>query len=240
VPDIMFENKAVAFIDVMGFKQLVSAAVSDDASRHALESLIGALEMVIPVLDAGVDKTVPERLIPGHTYISDCIILSAPLADSDVKSYSGLETVVMRTIQLTHRLLDAGYLLRGGIAIGPVWHDKGNIVGPAYQEAYCLEHKGDEPRVVLSHSAAQHWSRGFGAGSRMCLLDGNTVMVNGVHDYYVPDRSSGGLERAFEKYSAIVTEKLTSGLSPQAHAKWEWFQAFLESEKSEAEKWYGA
>ncbi|MDP1776226.1 MAG: hypothetical protein Q8K94_06370, partial [Moraxellaceae bacterium] len=169
MPNITYEQRAVAFIDVLGFKQLVDASVRNDTARHELESLIGNLESAIPVLDAGVSETVPERLIPKHTYISDCIILSAPLDDPNVKNYSGLETVVMRAIQVTHRMLDAGYLLRGGISVGPLWHGDGNLVGPPYQEAYLLEHNGNEPRIVLSPSAVEHWGKGFGAGSRMCI-----------------------------------------------------------------------
>lgn len=236
---ITFSQRAAAFIDVMGFKPLVEASVASDASRFELESLVETLRSAIPVLDAGVDKSVPSRLIPRHTYISDCIILSAPLADPDVRSYSGLETVVMRSIQITHRLLDAGYLLRGGIAIGPLWHDGGNIVGPAYQDAYLLEHNGNEPCINLSNEAANHWSKGFGAGSRMCIQNGDQVIVNGLHDYYVPDKSHGGVERAFDKYAAIISDQIASGLAPTAKSKWEWFQTFLEAERSEAAKWHG-
>lgn len=240
MPSITYEQRATAFIDVLGFKQLVDASVADATSRRELESLVGILESAIPVFDSGVSTTVPRRLIPKHTYISDCIILSAPLDDPKVQDYSGLETVVMRCIQLTHRMLDAGYLLRGGISVGPLWHGNGNIVGPPYQEAYLLERDGKEPRLVLSNSARDRWSKGFGSGSRMCILEGDTVMVNGLHDFYVPDRSYGGVERAFERYAAIARNRIASPLSQSAKSKWLWFLEYLEAERTEAEKWLGA
>jgi hypothetical protein len=78
---ITFEERAVAFIDVLGFKGLVNSAISDDQSLQELSSLVKLLESAVPSLDATVDKSVPNHLIPRHNYISDCIILSAPLND---------------------------------------------------------------------------------------------------------------------------------------------------------------
>ena len=124
---IEFEDRAVAFIDVLGFSSLVTSAASDPLAFEELQVLVDILSSVIPYLDQGVSKTVPVHLIPEHTYISDSIILSAPLKDDAMKSYNGLSIVVMRCIQLTHHFLKAGYLLRGGISIGKAWHNKSNI-----------------------------------------------------------------------------------------------------------------
>ena len=235
---VIFEERAVAFIDVLGFSPLVNGAALDEEKRIQLERLVNLLESAIPVLDNGVSRQVLEHLIPRHLYVSDSIILSAPLDDVSMKSYKGLEIVVMRVIQLTHRLLDAGYLLRGGITVGKVWHGDANIVGPAYQDAYELERTVDHPCGVLSESAKQVWSKGFGASSRMCVKNGGTLMVNGLHDYYVPDRSHGGVERAYSKYRVLVKENIKCG-EPEKLAKWQWFGDYLESEASEAKKWPG-
>ena len=144
MPKISFEHRAVAFIDVLGFSALVSKASTDQQAFAELQNLVNVLESAIPILDSGVAKTVPIELFPKHIYISDCIILSAPISVALPKwgHYSGLEIVVMRAIQLTHLFLNAGYLIRGGVAIGDVWHGHANIVGPAYQEAYQLETQG--------------------------------------------------------------------------------------------------
>jgi class 3 adenylate cyclase len=82
-----------------------------------------------------------------------------------------LEILVMRVIQVTQLLLDFGYLVRGAIEVGKVWHVDANIVGPAYQEAYRLEPTAKMPRVILSAPATQLWrSSGESAGNRMCAL----------------------------------------------------------------------
>lgn len=232
-----FENRAVAFIDVLGFKALVNEAVESEQAKQQLVDLVALLEAAIPRLNDGVDAAVPRKLIPRHLYISDCIILSAPLTDSERSWYNGVSIVVMRAIQLSHFFLNKGYLIRGGISAGKVWHTESNIIGPAYQEAYLLEAGGKEPRVKLHSHALQHWD----GGSRMCLRDGDVSFVNGLFDFYIPNNTEhGAIESAYEKYESFASRALTSKLPQSAKDKWQWFQRFLQSEKPEGLQWAAA
>lgn len=229
-----FEDRAVAFIDVLGFKALVAGAAQSNEQFNQLSKLIEILSSAVPTLDSSVDPSVAAHLVPKHIYISDCIILSAPLTDANRPSYDGLSIVVMRAIQLSHFFLNAGYLIRGGISVGKVWHTNSNIVGPAYQEAYLLEHCGNEPIVVLSDSAAKKWQ----GGSRMCLQNDGKVFVNGLFDYYIPNNNQHGeIERAYSRYAALADQRLAEGLPQSAHSKWGWFKGFLQSEAPEGLKW---
>jgi hypothetical protein len=208
---IVFEDRAVAFIDVLGF-----SAIVNNASKYA----------------------VPSRLIPTHTYISDSIILSAPLSDSTVTNYNGLEILVMRCIQLTHHFLKSGYLLRGGVAVGKVWHGKSNVVGPAYQEAYLLEANGSEPRIVLSEKSVAQWEKGFCSGSRMCIQKDGVTMVNGLHDFYIPGNTKHGvIDETYNKYEKITENAINGSLPQNAKDKWLWFKEYLEAESNEGRKW---
>lgn len=232
-----FEDRAVAFIDVLGFKALVNEAVENEATKQKLADLVALLESALPKLDAGVDSDVPQHLIPRHQYISDCIILSAPLTDTGRPWYSGVSVIVMRAIQLSHFFMNEGYLIRGGISAGKLWHTETNIVGPAYQEAYLLEAKGNEPRVQLHSHALQHWD----GGSRMCLKEGDVSFVNGLFDFYIPNNTKyGAIEATYEKYERFSAEALASNLPQPAKDKWLWFQRFLQSEKPEGMKWAAA
>jgi len=232
-----FEDRAVAFIDVLGFKALVNEAVENEQAKQKLVDLVALLESAIPRLNAGVDAAVPRNLIPRHQYISDCIILSAPLTDSERSWYNGVSIVVMRAIQLSHFFLNEGYLIRGGISAGKLWHTEFNIIGPAYQEAYLLEANGNEPRVQLHPHALQHWD----GGSRMCLNDGNVSFVNGLFDFYIPNNTEHGvIEATYEKYENFAAKAVTSKLPQSAKDKWQWFQQFLQSEKPEGLKWAAA
>ena len=231
---ITFEERAVAFIDVLGFKGLVDSTTTDYQSLQELSNLVNLLESAVPSLDATVDNSVPKHLIPKHIYISDCIILSAPLNDESRKNYNGLDIVIMRTIQLTHFFLRSGYLIRGGISVGKVWHTDSNIVGPAYQEAYLLEAKGDKPVVLLSESAQsiKRWS------PRVCLNHNGKVFVNGLHDFYIPGNTDHGvIEQTYQRYKQLIKERLSSQISEGAKSKWQWFEKYLEAESKEGLKW---
>lgn len=231
---VKFEDRAVAFIDVLGFKALVADATQSEERLNQLSGLIDLLSSAVPTLDSSVDSSVAAHLVPKHIYISDCIILSAPLTDTDRPSYDGLSIIVMRAIQLSHYFLNAGYLIRGGISVEKVWHTNSNIVGPAYQEAYFLEHNGNEPIIVLSELAAKQW-RG---GSRMCLQSVGKVFVNGLFDYYIPNNNQHGeIEQAYGRYAALADQKLAEGLPQSAQSKWTWFKGFLQSEAPEGLKW---
>lgn len=116
---IKFEKKIVAFIDILGFKVLVNKSENEKKVNNELINLINTLESAIPNLDSKVSTNVPTEAIPTYTYISDCIILSAPIK---YKEYDGLSIILMRCIQLTHLFLEKGYLVRGGIDVGNVWH----------------------------------------------------------------------------------------------------------------------
>lgn len=227
---IEFENRAVAYIDVLGFSDLVKTADHDVNKLSELKELIRVLGSVVPDLDRTVDPSVPRYFIPRHTFISDCIILSAPLELSNMTGCCGLTAVVMRVIQISHVLLSKGYLIRGGISVGHIWHNGANIVGAAYQEAYQIETKTHAPRVELSPGAKELWDRIGGPASAMCLDYKGHFMVNVLHDYYVQDDSHGAAERAFEDYSCVVKGNLGVGHPEPVEYKWWWFNQYLESE----------
>lgn len=225
---IVFEERAVAFIDVLGFKSVVESA--DGANLNFLEDLVETLERAVPGLDGSIDSTVPRELIPKHISISDCIILSAPLISDKMSSYCGLSILVMRAIQLTHIFLSKGYLIRGGISIGQVWHTDSNIVGPAYQDAYLIETKTGAPRIELSTEAKKYWLQRNDASNSMCRNYRECFMVNGIHDYYIQDSTYGTAEKVFKSYKDTVEKKVATEFVDSVQYKWWWFGQFLNSE----------
>lgn len=230
VRKITFEKRAVAFIDVLGFKSVVDHATQSSKKLAALEELIEILSEAVPSLDGSIDASVPTELIPKHIYIFDSIILSAPLISGKMTSYNGLSAIVMRVIQLTHILLNKGYLIRGGISVGDVWHTESNIVGAAYQEACSIENQAIVPCVKLSSAAMDYWDKTEGSGNKMCLDYKNCFMVNGLHDWYIQDKSHGAAERAFEGYARIVDQNIEGQHPECVRYKWWWFKQYLDSE----------
>jgi len=237
VPNINYEERAIAFIDVLGFSALVNSSVTSDKKFLELQGIVSILESVIPRLDSGVNKNVPAELIPKYLQVSDCIILSAPLTTKleGWPNYDGLEIVMMRVSQLTHLFLEAGYLLQGGIDVGLTWHGEANIVGPAYQAAATLEKDGINPCILLTESANNHRAVHYAHTSRLSIEFDGSSMVNGLHGAYIQNRDLAE-EDVYSNYRAIVAENI-SLLSGRPQKKWLWFQSYLENEISTAYPW---
>ena len=234
-----YQDSAVAFVDVLGFSELVRQSAGDAKSLADLNELVDLLEQAVPDQDS---KVLPahRHLCPTFTYISDCIILSSDAATSGMPD--ALERVVLRCIQLTHHFIEQGYLLRGGIAVGPVWHHSNNVVGPAYQEAFDLEGKMKHPFIGLSQDAIREAMQGTCGDSRMYIelpskyAEGSpsAVIVNGLHEFYAKGATEfQGITSAYERFKDICSKGARKVTNASASAKWTAFEEYLVAEASE-------
>lgn len=156
VNTIKFSERAVAFIDLLGFKNLVREAHARPAALKRLSRLMRTIRSNEP-LNRVVNHPVPRELYPKSLEISDSIILSTPLTHPDHSWYSGLAVIVMRCSQIAAILFEEGYLVTGAINVGPVHHTQHNIVGMAYQDAYERQSRVESPGIVLCPEAATAW-----------------------------------------------------------------------------------
>lgn len=167
----VYENRVVAFIDLLGFRELVSfSALHPEAAGHIYSFLIGiqgqqvmgGLYGGIPTV--GLDGTrevklardLPNtenmlELIKTHwpieiTQFSDSLVLSCK-AEDGATSILLLEFVA----KLMLGAFQHGFLLRGGITLGLLSHQEGGpLFGPAFIEAYALESKyALWPRIIV-------------------------------------------------------------------------------------------
>ncbi|GHN01559.1 hypothetical protein WSM22_30480 [Cytophagales bacterium WSM2-2] len=130
------KDKFVAYIDVMGFSNLVN--------RDSVADLESYFIRVIEVLDKiKVDKGQIESFL-----ISDAIILIAP------SGLKGLKDIILATRRIQSALLWKKILLRGAISYGQVFYDKKDniIVGKGFIKAYLLEQEAIYPRVIVDPS----------------------------------------------------------------------------------------
>ena len=156
VRTIKFSERAVACIDLAGFKNLVREAHASTGARRKLSRLMRTIRSNEP-LNRVVNHPVSRELHPKSLEISDSIILSTPLTHPDHSWYSGLAVMVMRCSQIAAILFEEGYLVTGAINVGPVHHTQHNIVGMPYQDAYEWQSKIE--------SCHQHHPQGWGAAA---------------------------------------------------------------------------
>lgn len=130
-------DRAVAFIDILGFSQ----AIRSLTTAASFDRIVGALN------DLRDNKSVNAMIDPEIkiNIFSDSVFLSAPLTGN------GFQGIVRAIQNLTLDLLEQGYFLRGGLTVGKLYHDDEIVVGQGLLDAIYLEREiARFPRVVAS------------------------------------------------------------------------------------------
>lgn len=150
--EMEFSPHAVAYLDILGFSRFVEEAEKPE-NNDKLELLDKLFNEVIPREISSEDRNsaFPQDLKLKCLSCSDSFVISAPV--SKESSYPALIAVSIKSIQITHALLDMGFLVRGAIAVGNAWHTDSNILGTGFQEAVEREKATNPPQIVLTESA---------------------------------------------------------------------------------------
>lgn len=158
-----FEEHFTAFVDFLGFRE--AAQELDETRRAELLQLLRSLSLLQGEFSATknvTDTGTAHYIKPAITTFSDHIVISYPLRT--LSEHAGLAEgddpsffIVFQFQQLLGRLaaaaLKIGFLIRGGVTIGNLYHAQGIVFGPAMVEAYELESRtAVYPRIVVSHT----------------------------------------------------------------------------------------
>ena len=243
---IAYTKRIIAFIDILGFSKLVFDSSNDNDSLIKLNELVSSLSSSMPeYVKKLYANNIPERLIPKYLYISDCIILSCPIDDQDKnwRHYDGLNVVAMISSILTHKFLDLGFLLRGGIEIGDVWFEENNIVGPAYIEAHFLEKNAGNPIIKLSDKAKERWQVKY-HGDNLCFEYDNNFIVNTLIFKYMDQKyADKAYEAGYDHYTEAADKEIKciekwddsceekENEKMKALAKWDWIKNYISFSK---------
>lgn len=139
-----FSEKFIAFVDVLGFKNLVADAEAGEGM--SLPELLKLLEG----LGTGKERAhfensgggwcpeaprIAKNLDFRVTQISDCVIVSAEV------SPAGLINLVSHCWVAAMHLLHSGIMCRGYIKRGRIFHTDNQVLGTGYQDAFAAEGK---------------------------------------------------------------------------------------------------
>jgi hypothetical protein len=146
---LTYQNRLVAFVDILGFTNLVLTSADNP---EALEK-VGRLAATNTLFD----KFFTQLMDGAKTaFFSDSFVVSM---DSTEVFY-----LVREIGFLARYLLLLGLPCRGGISCGPLHHEGRIVVGPALIHAYVLERDGAKfPRVILDDAAMECWRAEFDA-----------------------------------------------------------------------------
>lgn len=157
---LRYETRYVAFVDILGW----TATIRDERRTAERTEQLGLALNMIRQYSQSI-QNVGEWFSkfgggtrPGDlrlTHFSDC------LAISTTPDMYGRDDLINALDFLTNGLLQQGFLLRGGVTVGQIYHHDSMVFGPAFLEAYELESQSAiYPRIVLNPRLADSWGQG--------------------------------------------------------------------------------
>lgn len=142
-----YQDRYLAFVDILGFSSLVSRSVSDISITDRLKSALSDISD-----RANVARS--EEFNLEVTSFSDTVVISAPVGDAE------LLHMFQIIDDFGFDLLRKSMLFRGSLVRGKVLHSAAYVFGPALIDAYTLEStRSFHPRIMLSsdvYAAIEH------------------------------------------------------------------------------------
>jgi hypothetical protein len=127
---VKYEDRYCAFIDILGFRQIVDGLGASEAKFESLKDVLTTVHNPAP--------TIPVQL-PNANFraqsISDAVALSASV------NQDGMMAIFYAVMRLAIDLLGRGYFVRGAIVKGRLHHDDKMVFGEALVRAYRFENE---------------------------------------------------------------------------------------------------
>ena len=143
--NIVYQKSFVAYLDILGFKNLVLKRTR--RNKEKLERYFGIINSVIEYI-----RTIPLKQEISSIVISDSIILSLSQSENKDDNLFKLRQLLIAVGLIQKNLALKDIWLRGAITSGDTYFDasKGQVVGPAYINAFLLEQNlAISPRVIV-------------------------------------------------------------------------------------------
>lgn len=141
--EMNYQNRVCLFLDILGFSEHVKQSTDkngDQVTDKVQE--IGNLLQLLPIKMKSFGGSNSDRQI---TQFSDSIVVSFQLTDKN--AFIQLLDDIM---QIVVNFILKGYLVRGGITYGKLFHKENIVFGPAMISAYELESKiAIYPRIIF-------------------------------------------------------------------------------------------
>jgi hypothetical protein len=231
------EEHLIIYIDLIGFSE--ATRIWDESKMEALTNMLHNFAELsgefsaskIPAEGGGHQL----HLRPEITTFSDHIVMSYPikkLKEFEEDNSIGLTLILAQGLigALASEALNLGFLIRGGVTIGNLYHQKRVVIGEAMTEAYELESRvAVYPRIVVSRKVYSREGGGIGV-----IKDTDGIRYL---DYYVRMVLAGGGQPGDEfkirlrAWYANVTEIISKNIQIFEEkedwnklAKWVWIE----------------
>lgn len=208
-----YENYCVAFLDILGFKNLI--ATEDAKTIHNVFTNIRHGKKLIFLNPDNNERVSRLNSITKFYFFSDSIVCAIPM-----KEPLALELVSSHCMLLQHALWYYGLpvWLRGGIACGELYCGQSEVFGPALIEAYSIENQlAKFPRVVMTEETYQKGVVNNGGEDVLFITKEDDLRMVEIFRFfdYTPER---------EKVIAAVHNALQTQTEPRILAKYQWIK----------------
>lgn len=215
------QDKVVAFIDILGFKEMVN-----ESFKYG--SYYGNILSALKTIDNMRHLKVDSDSSVGHevTVFSDNIVISYK------RNY--LDLLIRDVIDLQISLLADGMLTRGGVSFGKLCHEDNLVYGPALIEAYLIESKyAIYPRVVIDN---KFFCDGevFDVFEAYKAMEANKAIKRDFDDLYyisilddiITFRYRNG-DLIYDVVKKVIESKLKENVSLGIKAKYGWLKNYF-------------
>ena len=228
-----YETRCLAFIDILGFSELIKESQGNHERFLWLRSLFMEFESVGSHIAADntamaeIGKILPTlrgKSDPTHMVaFSDSIVLSTSVRPSCEPA--AVFALAQRTADLCTQLLHFGCLTRGGITIGDLFHESNVVFGPALLDAYKLESQvAVYPRILFSDDAVRYINdfQLLGSDQRAVIRDRDGLPYLNVLAWAV-SRQNNFDDDSFDRIRDNLIALRGTSRDLRAHAKIEWY-----------------
>jgi hypothetical protein len=140
-----YRDRYCAFVDILGFRQLIEQLRTSTASFEALHNLLKRIHGANSGAAIDMDSTDFRA-----QSISDAVAISTTV------SAVGLDQLFQTLQSLSLDLLSEGYFVRGAVVRAPLYHDDQTDFGEASVKAYHFESEvAKYPRIVVTQEVRE-------------------------------------------------------------------------------------
>src|SRR5690606_1827310 len=105
-----------------------------------------------------------------------------------------------------------GFLVRGGISVGPVYSYEKNIFGSGYINAYLTEQKANNPKILLTRDAKRHYEKTilprWGQNLGLVRQDGDDLIADSLSPHYWNKNGTTNWENRFDRYRNTIESNI--------------------------------
>ena len=221
IDTLPLRTSVIAFIGILGFRQLVTNAYSESTEAEALDAKVALGEALESIAGLAEEQN---QLESGSNFrltrFSNSVVISDSLQGQ------GIARVFDTASRFAAALLWRGFACRGGITSGLLVHQEGLLLGPAMIAAYDLGRGAAiYPRIVIADSLSLdseerpgHW-RVVRDQDGFRFLDVFYRIRHVDRDGTTPGSRLDRVRRLIEAQLRVTTA------APNVIAKWRWLEA---------------